>query len=141
MVKSKSAYVIKKKYADSSTSSDEEVKETTRKKRVEFDSIVKKIPRDPISVPNFSVLNLTTPVLTPVEASKLVYLTDEETDIELKVANHHSITEVKTNFRFLQPKFSEHLGPTCRRVWWLRNHPAAAAQTKRQLQLTFRIRW
>ncbi|KAH1009482.1 hypothetical protein HUJ04_001830 [Dendroctonus ponderosae] len=122
MVKSKSAYVIKKKYADSSTSSDEEVKETTRKKRVEFDSIVKKIPRDPISVPNFSVLNLTTPVLTPVEASKLVYLTDEETDIELKVANHHSITEVQPAEEFddceniqLQPlkrgdSYSSHLG-------------------------------
>ncbi|ENN79185.1 hypothetical protein YQE_04369, partial [Dendroctonus ponderosae] len=108
MVKSKSAYVIKKKYADSSTSSDEEVKETTRKKRVEFDSIVKKIPRDPISVPNFSVLNLTTPVLTPVEASKLVYLTDEETDIELKVANHHSITELQPLKR--GDSYSSHLG-------------------------------
>ncbi|ERL84908.1 hypothetical protein D910_02331, partial [Dendroctonus ponderosae] len=100
--------LIDSDYADSSTSSDEEVKETTRKKRVEFDSIVKKIPRDPISVPNFSVLNLTTPVLTPVEASKLVYLTDEETDIELKVANHHSITELQPLKR--GDSYSSHLG-------------------------------
>lgn len=95
MVKSKSAYVIKKKYHDTSPSSDEEVKETTRKKRVEFDSTVKKIPREPISVPNFSVLTLPTPVLTPVEASKLVYLTDEETDIESKVPSERLITEVR----------------------------------------------
>ncbi|KAL1497798.1 hypothetical protein ABEB36_008696 [Hypothenemus hampei] len=102
MVKSKSAFVIKKKYHDSSPSSEEEkeVKEisTTRKKRVEFDKTVKKIPRDPISVPNFSVLTLPTPILTPVEASKLVYLTDEETDIDSKINNNstHQTEEVES---------------------------------------------
>ncbi|XP_076266784.1 uncharacterized protein LOC143200250 isoform X2 [Rhynchophorus ferrugineus] len=100
MVKSKSAYVIKKKYADNSPSSDEEeeeeVKEKTRKKRVEFDSNIKKIPRDPISVPNFSLLTLPTPVLTPVEASKLVYLTDEETDVEAKASAIKSVVEVES---------------------------------------------
>lgn len=88
MVKSKSAYVIKKKYMDNSQSSDEEVKPekgTTRKKRVDFASHVNKIPREPISVPNFTALTLPTPVLTPVEASKLVYLTDDESDIETKL--------------------------------------------------------
>ncbi|CAG9761028.1 unnamed protein product [Ceutorhynchus assimilis] len=125
MVKSKSAFVIKKKYSESSQSSEEEgaeeeVKATTRKKRVEFDSTVKKIPREPISVPNFSVLNLHTPVLTPVEASKLVYLTDEETDIESKVPRDRSITEVQSadesdGYENLQPlkrgdSYSSHLG-------------------------------
>ncbi|CAG9854868.1 unnamed protein product [Phyllotreta striolata] len=79
MIKSKSAYVIKKKYnSDASPSADEEQKETVAKKRVEFDSTATKIPREPISVPNFSVLTLPTPVLTPVEASKLVYLDSED---------------------------------------------------------------
>ncbi|XP_044272182.1 uncharacterized protein LOC123016052 [Tribolium madens] len=60
MVKSKSAYVIKKKV------------------QVETETIT----REPISVPNFSVLTLPTPVLTPVEAAKLVYLdTDDENEI------------------------------------------------------------
>lgn len=39
--------------------------------------------REPISVPNFSTLILPTPVLTPVEATKLVYLdSDEEADLQ-----------------------------------------------------------
>ncbi|XP_050310192.1 uncharacterized protein LOC126746125 isoform X2 [Anthonomus grandis grandis] len=97
LVKSKSAYAIKKKYHDHSNSSDDEQKETTRKKRVEFDSTVKKIPREPISVPNFSVLTLPTPVLTPVEASKLVYLTDEETDID-QVLRERTVAEVVQDF-------------------------------------------
>lgn len=39
--------------------------------------------RDPISVPNFRALTLTTPVLTPVEAARLVFVDpDEDTDDE-----------------------------------------------------------
>ncbi|XP_066156596.1 uncharacterized protein [Euwallacea fornicatus] len=103
MVKSKSAYVIKKKYLDISPSSEEEVKElsTIRKKRVGFDSTVKKIPRDPISVPNFSALTLPTPVLTPVEASKLVYLTDEETDIDSKLNSQEPEIKEEINDDFI----------------------------------------
>ncbi|XP_060529678.1 uncharacterized protein LOC132704051 isoform X2 [Cylas formicarius] len=67
MTKSKSAYVI-----------DDDSKDHCRKKKVEFDTTIRKIPRDPISVPNFSVFNLPPTVLTPVEASKLVYLDAEE---------------------------------------------------------------
>nr|CAI5831057.1 unnamed protein product [Callosobruchus analis] len=76
MVKSKSAYVIKKKYADASPTRDDTKLPT--KKRVEFDSTAVVLPREPISVPNFSLLTLPTPVLTPVEAAKLVYLDSEE---------------------------------------------------------------
>lgn len=100
MVKSKSAYVIKKKYQIDSTPSPDENKEPIVKKRVEFDSTVKKITREPISVPNFSTLTLPTPVLTPVEAAKLVYLTDEETDLEsdpLPPTIEENITQVKSN--------------------------------------------
>ncbi|XP_030761818.1 tip elongation aberrant protein 1-like [Sitophilus oryzae] len=125
MVKSKSAYVIKKKYHDSSpttTEEDEEeqVKEVSRKKRVEFDSNIKKIPREPISVPNFSMLTLPTPVLTPVEASKLVYLTDEETDVETKASAVKNTPEVESEetedeYDNLKPlkradSYSSHLG-------------------------------
>lgn len=38
----------------------------------------REMPREPISVPNFSDLTLTTPVLTPVEAARLVFLDSEE---------------------------------------------------------------
>ncbi|KAL1138043.1 hypothetical protein AAG570_009738 [Ranatra chinensis] len=40
------------------------------------------LPRDPISVPNFTALNNCT--LTPVEVTKLVYLDDEETSVSVK---------------------------------------------------------
>lgn len=74
MVKSKSAFTIKKKYSPDGE---------PNKRRVEFDTTVKKIPHEPISVPNFSTMTLPTPVLTPVEAAKLVYLdTDEENELE-----------------------------------------------------------
>lgn len=94
MVKSKSAYVIKKKYVlDISPSNDDESKETS-KKRVEFDSSALKMPREPISVPNFSVLTLPTPILTPVEAAKLVYLDSED---ENELLDKESRTTEKTN--------------------------------------------
>lgn len=84
MVKSKSAYAIKKKY-NLEGSTESESKGPT-KKRVEFDSTALKLPREPISVPNFSMLTLPTPVLTPVEATKLVYLdSEEENDLLGKV--------------------------------------------------------
>lgn len=79
MVKSKSAYVMKKYQLD--ISEDEENREPSKKK-VDFDPTIKKITREPISVPNFSILNLASPVLTPVETTKLVYLTDEENDCD-----------------------------------------------------------
>ncbi|XP_074036460.1 uncharacterized protein isoform X1 [Leptinotarsa decemlineata] len=79
MIKSKSAYVIKKKYQiDVSPTLDGELKEPTTRKRVEFDFSSMKMPREPVSVPNFTILSLPTPVLTPVEATKLVYLDSEE---------------------------------------------------------------
>ena len=41
------------------------------------------LTRDPISVPNFRALTLPTPVLTPVEASRLVFVDpDEDSDDE-----------------------------------------------------------
>ena len=41
--------------------------------------------RDPISVPNFRALTLPTPVLTPVEASRLVFVDpDEDSDEDRK---------------------------------------------------------
>ncbi|KAJ3642295.1 hypothetical protein Zmor_025095 [Zophobas morio] len=74
MVKSKSAYVIKKKYQIDN----DEQKEVERRRN----DLTKKITREPISVPNFSALTLPTPALTPVEATKLVYLdTDDENEI------------------------------------------------------------
>lgn len=79
MIKSKSAYMIKNKYqADTSPVQDTESKDLTVKKKVEFNCTASKIPREPISVPNFSSLTLPTPVLTPVEATKLVYLDSDE---------------------------------------------------------------
>nr|XP_023023467.1 uncharacterized protein LOC111511666 [Leptinotarsa decemlineata] len=79
MIKSKSAYVIKKKYQiDVSPTLDGDLKEPTTRKRVEFDFSSMKMPREPVSVPNFTILSLPTPVLTPAEATKLVYLDSEE---------------------------------------------------------------
>ncbi|XP_057660577.1 uncharacterized protein LOC130896456 [Diorhabda carinulata] len=96
MKKSKSAYVIKKKFSTDNSPSDEiELREINPKKRVEFDSTAIKIPREPISVPNFSVLSLPTPVLTPVEAAKLVYL-DSEDENEL-LGKNKSNNEKKNN--------------------------------------------
>ncbi|KAJ8933975.1 hypothetical protein NQ314_013666 [Rhamnusium bicolor] len=104
MIKSKSAYVIKKKYhMDISPTLDEESKETS-KKRVEFDSTALKLTREPISVPNFTILSLPTPVLTPVEATKLVYL-----DKNVKEHNEKNIYE---NFNPVKrgESYSSHLG-------------------------------
>lgn len=45
------------------------------------------ISRDPISVPDFADMVLPTPVLTPAEATKLVYLdSEEEEDVEREMA-------------------------------------------------------
>lgn len=108
MVKSKSAYVIKKKY-DISPS----FLENGQKKKME----VKKITREPISVPNFTVLTLPTPVLTPVEAARLVFLDSDEGDDEDD--NHIGldnsiITEVQPSNNFNTVKrgesYNSHLG-------------------------------
>lgn len=102
MVKSKSAYVIKKKYNSEN--------DTNNKRKVEFDSTVKKIPHEPISVPNFSILNLPTPVLTPVEAARLVYLdTDDEND--LLGPDNQTQTNEKENFSTVKrgESYSSHL--------------------------------
>lgn len=89
MVKSKSAYVIKKKLESED--------------RVKND---KTITREPISVPNFSVLTLPTPVLTPVEAAKLVYLdTDEENEILKECELEKSLNPPKRG-----ESYSSHLG-------------------------------
>lgn len=84
--------MIKKKYQiDVSPTQDPEPRDTNIKKKVEFDCTATKLPRDPISVPNFSSLTLPTPVLSPIEATKLVYLdSDEEKEImekESKISN------------------------------------------------------
>ncbi|CAH1154356.1 unnamed protein product, partial [Phaedon cochleariae] len=122
MVKSKSAYAIKKKYhLDVSPTIDEECKTTTHKKRVEFDCSAFKLPREPISVPNFSTLNLTTPVLTPVEAAKLVYLdSEEESELEEKKRDLQVLATVEANnekniYENFQPiqrddSYSSHIG-------------------------------
>ncbi|XP_017772416.1 PREDICTED: uncharacterized protein LOC108559595 [Nicrophorus vespilloides] len=85
MVKSKSAYVIKKKYSDAEGA--------PQKRRVEFDATAIKIPREPISVPNFSLLTLPTPVLTPVEATRLVFLDNDEDNLD----NYHYDNEFVTS--------------------------------------------
>ncbi|KAJ8938881.1 hypothetical protein NQ318_016085, partial [Aromia moschata] len=120
MVKSKSAYVIKKKYhLDISPTLDEQSKESN-KKRVEFDSAALKMPREPISVPNFSILTLPTPVLTPVEATKLVYLdSEDENDLlnrgpEKPAVNiiENSEAKIYENFKPVKrgESYSSHLG-------------------------------
>ncbi|KAK4875540.1 hypothetical protein RN001_011962 [Aquatica leii] len=87
LVKSKSAYVIKRreiKDVSPVSPEGEKVKDLLQKsqRHVEF-ADGKKITREPISVPNFSVITLPTPVLTPVEAARLVFLdSDEDTDAE-----------------------------------------------------------
>lgn len=95
MIKSKSAYMIKKKYqVENSPSEDKETRDANTKKKVEFDCPVAKLPRDPISVPNFNFLNLPTPVLTPVEVTKLVYLdSDEEKDLMEKESRINQVLE------------------------------------------------
>ncbi|KAB0794495.1 hypothetical protein PPYR_11334 [Photinus pyralis] len=104
LVKSKSAYVIKRRdMRDVSPIADsEKTKDVSQKnqRHVEFVDGIKKIPREPISVPNFSVITLPTPVLTPVEAARLVFLdSDEETDADdiFIPPAINNITQVKTN--------------------------------------------
>lgn len=119
MVKSKSAYVIKKKYIDNSPTQEDNSKEVNIKKKVEFDTSAVKLPRDPISVPNFASINLPTPVLTPVEASKLVYLdSDEEHEILRKETKTMEMVQEKNekntyeNFKPMKrgDSYSSHLG-------------------------------
>ncbi|XP_044754270.1 RING finger protein B-like isoform X2 [Coccinella septempunctata] len=110
MVKSKSAFVIKK---NSPEASPDDNKEYTTKKRVEFDMSSVKITRDPISVPNFSLINLPTPVLTPVEAAKLVYLdTDDENDLGIEYRNNreNALVESELNVLKRSDSYSSHLG-------------------------------
>lgn len=59
----------------------------------------KEMTREPISVPNFSDLTLLTPVLTPVEAARLVYLDSEEeegynNDVFEPTVDDHDIVQV-----------------------------------------------
>lgn len=59
----------------------------------------KEMTREPISVPNFSDLTLPTPVLTPVEAARLVFLDSEEeegynNDVFDPPADDHDIVQV-----------------------------------------------
>lgn len=120
MVKSKSAYAIKKKYQlDTSPTHEENSKEPMTKKRVEFDSTAVKLPRDPISVPNFTSIVLPTPVLTPVEATKLVYLdSEDENDIlqkEPKITETVQEKNEKNTYENVKPlkrgdSYSSHLG-------------------------------
>lgn len=94
MVKSKSAYVIKKK--DSTAEAPP--------KKVEFGTTVQHIPHEPLSVPNFSTLTLPTPTLTPVEAARLVFLdTDDENELGLN-------TEPTKNKVKRGESYSSHLG-------------------------------
>lgn len=120
MIKSKSAYVIKKKFSsDNSPTQDADIKEPNVKKKVGFDCTTLKLPRDPISVPNFSSLTLATPVLTPVEASKLVYLdSDEEKEFMDKDSKISSKIIEKNNMNIYEnykpikrgESYSSHLG-------------------------------
>ncbi|XP_051155421.1 host cell factor 2-like [Leptopilina boulardi] len=50
--------------------------------------------RDPISVPNFRALTLPTPVLTPVEASRLVFVDPEDSDEDRKEPPTSRLIEV-----------------------------------------------
>lgn len=104
MIKSRSAYVIKKKYqVDNSPTQDTEPRISSTKKKVEFDSTACKLPRDPISVPNFTSLILPTPVLTPVEATKLVYLdSDDEKDLLEKESRMSNTILEKNNINIYE---------------------------------------
>ncbi|KAK9890770.1 hypothetical protein WA026_012115 [Henosepilachna vigintioctopunctata] len=115
LVKSKSAFVIKKNSPESGpTSPDDKINPI--KKRVEFDMSTTKIPREPISVPNFNLINLPTPVLTPVEATKLVYLdTDEEADLGIEYPTNQENGEDDPKYANLSvikrgESYSSHLG-------------------------------
>lgn len=89
MVKSKSAYAIKKKNFDETSPTDNKNKTKPEQN--------KKLPREPISVPNFSLLTLPTPVLTPVEAARLVFLdTDEENDDDNQNRVSNNVTQVRS---------------------------------------------
>lgn len=131
LVKSKSAYVIKRReLRDASPISpeSEKSKDTLQKsqRHVEFASGTKKIPREPISVPNFSVITLPTPVLTPVEAARLVFLDSEDegdTEEVFIPPAVNNITQVKSssspkdftiyeNFKVVKrgESYSSHLG-------------------------------
>lgn len=103
MVKSKSAYIIKKKC------NSDAVSDTIQKRKVDFGATVKSIPHEPISVPNFSMLTLPTPTLTPVEAARLVFLdTDEENDLEINT--HTTKAHQDANLVKRGESYSSHLG-------------------------------
>ncbi|XP_072401398.1 uncharacterized protein [Diabrotica undecimpunctata] len=125
MIKSKSAYVIKKKFTSDTSPEEVELKEINPKKRVEFDASATKLPREPISVPNFSILTLPTPVLTPVEATKLVYLDSEDenellgkkpkppdkhTEVQVQVNNEKNILYENFNPIVKGDSYSSHIG-------------------------------
>lgn len=80
LVKSKSAFVIKKKNL---TEPDESIVQNSGK-----------IPHEPFSVPNISSLTLPKLSLTPVEVAKLVYL---DTDDENEFSNYDSLQKSNTS--------------------------------------------
>lgn len=96
MIKSKSAYAIKKKFtmeAQSEKIAETTLMDSTTLKNTRLNSEIGKLTREPISVPNFSTFTLPTPVLTPVEAARLVFLdSDDEDPVE-----DHQINKTSNN--------------------------------------------
>lgn len=91
MIKSKSAYAFKKKY----NGDDQGIEESDVDKPIK--NLEPRITREPISVPNFTALTLPTPVLTPVEAARLVFLdSDEERDYQITSKQNQVNTEITT---------------------------------------------
>ena len=56
------------------------------------------LPREPISVPNFTTLTLPTPVLTPVEAARLVFLDPD--DEQLSDSEQTKKSDMKENLKY-----------------------------------------
>lgn len=98
MIKSKSAYAIKKKYnADLKPDIQETNIDSATVINTRLNSEIGKMTREPISVPNFSTFTMPTPVLTPVEAARLVFLDsdDEKDDEDTNIDHHNKIIHVQ----------------------------------------------
>lgn len=131
MIKSRSAYAIKKRYNEKEPPTSGGVQETcidsATLRNTRINSETRRMTRDPISVPNFGALARQTPALTPVEAARLVFLdTDDDDDavgehcannIDTKVIHVQSYSSPKKchvyeNFKSVKrgDSYNSHLG-------------------------------
>lgn len=106
MIKSRSAYAIKKRYNEKEPPTSGGVQETcidsATLRNTRINSETRRMTRDPISVPNFGALARQAPALTPVEAARLVFLDTDDDDDDDNAAGEHCGNNIDTKVIHVQ---------------------------------------